>query len=306
VNTKKFVMPFKKEIWEYQGSFIVLPLIISGLGVFALLYSLFMVSQNDGIMGAISGDNQAAFNVQFEGGNVDLNADHSNMPIMAASQFALMILFGFVANIVSIYYLLGALYNDRKDRSVLFWKSMPVSELQNVLTKFATAMLVIPLISTIIAIGTGLVGQLILILWSSIADIKPLTSLASDFGIITATLNSLQLTLIGGLWIAPFMAWILFVSAASPRSPFFTAVLPPLVLMFAERLFFGSHHLTDLFISYIPDFEALKHTKSLNTNSALNALTTSFVSGPQLWIGIVISAALLFGATWFRNNRYEI
>ena len=50
-----------------------------------------------------------------------------------------------IAMLVAVFYSLDALYGERRDRSILFWKSMPTSDLTTVLSKASIPILVLPL-----------------------------------------------------------------------------------------------------------------------------------------------------------------
>src|SRR5206468_10746510 len=58
------------------------------------------------------------------------------------------------ALIVGIFYCLDALYGERRDRSILFWKSLPVSDVMAVLSKLAIPIVILPLLSFAVTVAT--------------------------------------------------------------------------------------------------------------------------------------------------------
>src|SRR5205807_4201695 len=70
----------------------------------------------------------------------------------------------FTVFIVGVFYCLDALYGERRDRSILFWTSLPVSDLTTVLSKVSIPLVILPLLSFAITIAT----QLIVLLLSSV------------------------------------------------------------------------------------------------------------------------------------------
>src|SRR6266849_1251595 len=130
------------------------------------------------------------------------------------------------ALIVGIFYSLDALYGERRDRSILFWKSLPVSDLITVLSKLTIPVVILPLLSFAIAVAT----QFVMLLLSSVA----LLGSGQNIGALWARMSFFHTSLmllyhivtVHGLWYAPLYGWLLLVSAWAPRAPFIWAFLP--------------------------------------------------------------------------------
>jgi ABC-2 type transport system permease protein len=211
--------------------------------------------------------------------------------------------------IVAFFYCLGALYNERRDRSILFWKSLPVSNMTAVLSKAAIPFLVLPaiLFATIIAVhlimlGLGsaalaVTGANAAMLWSSWPFFKMVLVLI--YGLVVMT-----------LWYAPIYGWVLFVSSWARSMAILWAVLPPLGLCLAERIALDTSYLSSLLDyrlnGYLHEaFYVNAHNKEIG--DPLTMLTPErFVSAPGLWIGIVVAVGFLAGAIWLRRNREPI
>ena len=131
------------------------------------------------------------------------------------------------ALIVGIFYSLDALYGERRDRSILFWKSLPVSDLTTVLSKLTIPLVVLPLLSFAISLATQFIMLLLssVILLGSGVSIATLWTEVSFFHVSLVLLY--HLLTVHGLWYAPIYGWLLLVSAWAPRAPFIWAVLPP-------------------------------------------------------------------------------
>ena len=82
--------------------------------------------------------------------------------------------------IVALFYCLDALHGERRDRSILFWKSLPVSDLTTVLSKVVIPLVILPIISFVIVIGE----QLIMVLETSVVLVSHGMSPASTWTII--------------------------------------------------------------------------------------------------------------------------
>src|SRR5437867_8784109 len=67
----------------------------------------------------------------------------------------------FTAFIVGVFYCLDSLHGERRDRSILFWKSLPVSDLTTLLSKVTIPLAVLPLVTFAIVVVTQFIMLLI-------------------------------------------------------------------------------------------------------------------------------------------------
>jgi ABC-2 type transport system permease protein len=207
--------------------------------------------------------------------------------------------------IVAIFYCLDALYGERRDRSILFWKSMPVSDLATVLSKASIPVLLIPLLTFVATVVTQvamlLVSSVVLsgsgispsILWEHIrlADI-----IRINFG---------HVVMFHGIWYAPLYAWLLLASAWATRLPFLWATLPPAAVVVIERVAFNTAHFaSSLQVVFLGGSES-------DAGSAMPAMTmdmlrvplSQLLLSPGLWIGLGLSAVFLSAAVRLRRAR---
>lgn len=227
---------------------------------------------------------------------------------------------------VVLFYLLGALFDDRRDRSVLFWKSLPVSDAKTVLSKAASAVFVAPLIAWAVSVAFGLVFLVVLSAYALWLGLNPLTAIwgpASPLSVFAATFAMVPLT---ALWSLPMIGWMLLCSAFAGQRPFLWAIGVPaltgLMLAWLGVLkvfrdgaeFYWQHVFLRLVTSVVPGswiwFEG--DAGSLSFDPGTTGMIGSMLSGAQLlvanpatWIGAVIGAALIFGAIELRRRVSE-
>jgi ABC-2 type transport system permease protein len=207
-----------------------------------------------------------------------------------------------VAMIVGILYSLDALYGERRDRSILFWKSLPVSDLTTVLSKFTIPIVIVPLISFVITIAT----QWIMLLLSSVILLGSGVSIATlwkEASFVQVSLMILyHLLTVHGLWYAPMYAWLLLVSAWAPRAPFLWAALPPFVIYGVEKIAFNTSYFLALLQNRLTGPQ-----DAMADNTPKDFMATliphHFFGEPGLWIGLAVAALFLAGAV--RLRRYQ-
>jgi len=212
------------------------------------------------------------------------------------------------ALIVGIFYSLDALYGERRDRSILFWKSLPVSDLTTVLSKLSIPLFVIPLLSFAITIVTQFIMLLLgsAVLLKSGANIDALWTLESFFQVSIDLFY--HMFTVHGLWYAPIYGWLLLVSAASPRAPFIWAVLPPFVICGLEKIAFNTMHFLTMLEHRLegPPAHAMTMPAGAPTGPMSSLIPLHFFSEPGLWIGLAIAAIFLAAAVRLRRYRGPI
>ncbi len=208
------------------------------------------------------------------------------------------------AFIVSIFYALDSLYGERRDRSILFWKSLPVSDLTTVLAKASIPLLVLPVIAFVV---TLIIETIMLLLGSAVVA-------GSGFSVVDYW-NRLQLyrTMWGlayhlvtahMLWYAPLYCWLLLVSAWSRRTPFLWAVLPPFgVVIFEKIAFHTSYFLNFLIYRFTGGNDAAGSANGNMLDPDMHMTPGPFIINPGLWLGLLFAAAFLFAAARLRRQR---
>jgi ABC-2 type transport system permease protein len=292
----------RREFWEHRGLFWA-PLATAGLLVLATF---------------LGGSRGGAFKIAVEGKAQDFAALMSGP---AQEKFfgvflgALIVPQLIVALIVLFFYLLDTLYTERRDRSILFWKSMPVSDAETVASKAIVALLVVPLWVWALSLAVGVLGFGALALKVSGT---PLASMATwHMGTWLTVQGTLLLNvLVGALWYAPLAAALLVVSAFAPRAVFMWAVLPPVVLIFLEEIAFDTNHVAMLIGRRLGGFfeargEWAEPARSATPEDKVQAYSELYdrisalplLSNPELWAGVVVAVALFYVAVRLRRWR---
>ena len=219
----------------------------------------------------------------------------------------------FTMFMVSVFYCLGAMFNERRDRSILFWKSLPVPDVTTVAAKLIVPMAILPLVTLVVTVGTQLLMLLI--------GVLDLAAHGKDPGLATSIpLGEMSLVLLYGLttltlWWAPVYGWLLLVSGWAKRAPFLWATLPLLALAIGEKLAFNTNHIGNLIVSRLGgNFEEAFGPVAPDAVKAglvpiisLSQIDAGkFFSSPGLWVGLVVAAGLLAATVWLRREREPI
>jgi ABC-2 type transport system permease protein len=300
VNT--LILLTRRELWEHRALWIA-PLVVAALLIAGALVAAVTVR-----MESVDWDPPPA------GLSHDALIQYSLSKDMEM-QYAVGAPLYLVTIIVITFYLLDCLFAERKDRTILFWKSLPVSDGITVASKFLVALLVVPLGVYLLALLSSLVLSAIFGIRLAFAHVPPNSFVWDTVGwlkVQALTALSLFTTL---LWYAPLAGYLLLVSAWARRNVFLWAILPPLVTMLVERMTLGTHFIADL-IKYrtlgIPGGRSLHsaihsavanvHDSSMSVQSELLQIGQAFLN-LDLWIGIAVAVAFAFAAVRIRRYR---
>jgi ABC-2 type transport system permease protein len=210
--------------------------------------------------------------------------------------------------VIGFFYSLDALYGERRDRSILFWKSLPVSDFTTVLSKASIPLVVLPLI----AFALSVVTQLILLVLS--APFLLGSGVAGETWGKLHFFEGLMVMLYGltvhALWFAPIYGWLMLISAWARRAPFLWAVLPPLALAALERIMFNTHHFISL-LGYrvsgaMGGSFAIKAGGDGSVERIWQLTPGKFLTTPGLWVGLLAASAFLAAAVRLRRSREPI
>jgi ABC-2 type transport system permease protein len=245
-------------------------------------------------------------------------------PLLQVGLMSVGVFFNSVMIFVISFYLLDSLYADRKDRSILFWKSLPVSDTTIVLSKLATAAIVIPVVTLVVFLLTAV--ALWLVGGGAAAVAGNMAALARGPGVILQTgLTFVYALFVQSLWYLPLFGWLLLASAWAKRGVLWWAVLPPVALIMLEDLVFDTHsvaraigeRLTGVFpLAFrhqggvdivVPDQSGAGNAVEMSLpDNALEAINPGpLLTDPGLWGGFVLAAIFIAGAIWLRRYRDE-
>ena len=274
--TRPMYWSIRRELWENRSIYIA-PLAIAAVTLFGYLIAT---------MGyALSMTDLAQRRAALEG----------------PYSFAMGVIMA-TAFIVGFFYSLEALHGERRDRSILFWKSLPVSDLTTVLSKASIPLVILPLLSFAIVVVT----QSIMLLLSS------LVLMGSGLSVATLWTPVFQMSLmllyhlvtVHVLWHAPIYSWLLLVSGWARRAAFLWATLPWVAICAIEKLAFNTTNFARMLgYRFTGGPEALTMPGRFPIDAMTHLTPGRFLSSPGLWIGLVIAAGFLAAAV--RLRRYQ-
>jgi ABC-2 type transport system permease protein len=314
-----FTWLLKREYWENRGGFLWAPVWASGI---ILAMSVFGV-----IMGEL-GAHRANITIGVNIGDLIRNMTPGQMQQLGAGLdiglYWLSAIVAVVLFFVLFFYLIGALYNDRRDHSVLFWKSLPITDTQTVLSKVVSATLLAP----VLAVGVSLVLMFAFLLLMSVVaafhGVNPITMIWMNASPLTVAGKLILLIPINALWALPCIGWLLLISAFAKRAPFLFAVLVPVFagILITSFDLMNNLHIPDfsfwrnvvgrILFSVLPgswidlsQFRAMEHSDG--PLALLNALSMPAIgevlTRPGMWIGAVAGAGMIAASVWVRRWR---
>jgi ABC-2 type transport system permease protein len=285
--TRPMYWSVRRELWENRSIYVA-PLAVAATVLFGFLISTIRLPRR---MRAV------------------LALDAAEQPAALAMPYSIAATLIIVTTlIVGAFYCLDALHGERRDRSILFWKSLPVSDLTTVLSKMSIPLVVLPLVAFAVSLATQL-AMLLLSTAVLLASSGGAATLWTRLPFLQMTLVMLYGLTVHALWHAPLYAWLLLVSGWARRTPFLWAVLPPLALGVLERIAFQSSHFASLMgyrlIGAMQEAFALgAGDKDILRLTQLDPLR--FLGSPGLWTGLLLAAAFLAAAARLRRFREPI
>lgn len=329
--TRKFGWLLRRELWEHKGGFVWAPLVASAI---FLLFTLLgggtghYMLQRHGAGKVMFNGRETKFSQvdwdQLLGGAspADLQQLHDavNGSLLMAAFWPLTVL-GFVV----FFYFLGALFDERKDRSVLFWKSLPVSDAQTVLSKLTMGLVVAPLIAIAVAAVTIVLFAVLAMIFLGINGV-PVGRFVSMIDPITLAGALVSWVPMYALWALPTAGWLLLCSAWARSKPFLWAIGVP---VFAGMLvswfgllnnfavegskWFWENIVVRSLAGVFPGTHAIgmaQHLGARDINGinnlsefALAASGYSLLTSPALWIGALAGVAMIIAAIRLRRWR---
>lgn len=283
---QQFYWSVLRELWENRSVYLA-PIVVAGLFLCGFVINVAGVRRHSH-------------------GMWPFDPAHQHDLLAGRYEIAAALIMGTVL-IVGIFYSLDALYGERRDRSILFWKSLPVSDLTVVLAKFTIPIVVLPLVAFVITIAT----QFIMLVLSSVllagsgVDIATMWAEASFFHV--SLLVFYHLLTVHGLWYAPLYGWLFLVSAWAPRAPFMWAFLPPFVICGVEKIAFDTSNFFTFLVYRLGGPQGRMEMASGPHSDFMSQLIPSHFFGlPALWEGVAVAAIFIAVAARLRRYRGPI
>ncbi len=285
-TTRPFYWSVRRELWENRSVWIA-PLAVAVLATLAFFIT---VPALPGSVRALSGP------------------DMTNAHMTVHGPYGGAAMLGFAtAFVVGFFYCLDALQGERRDRSILFWKSLPVSDRTAVLAKASIPFVVLPLLVFAFTAAAFLIMMLVgsAVVAVTGASVGMLWRHAEP---MQSGLTVLYAVIVLALWHAPIYGWLLLVSGWARRTAFLWAVLPFVAVAGVERILFGTmrfpYFLKHLLLGWVDRAFAFQNDAM---GDMLGALTPArFLSTPSLWIGLAFTVACLAVAIRLRRHREPI
>jgi ABC-2 type transport system permease protein len=283
---RQFSWSLRRELWENRSIYLA-PLAVAAVFLFGFLVSRIGLPRRMQALAALD----PARRIQA-----------IRMPFDIAAGLIML-----TGAIVGLFYCLDALQGERRDRSILFWKSLPVSDLQTVLAKASIPIVFLQLITYVVTIAT----QLVMLLFTSAvlrANGLKVEALGTQLEFPRMSMLLLyHLFAVHALWYAPIYAWLILVSVWARRAPLLWAFLPPIALSALEKVVFGTSYLTRLLQNRLTaGMEAFTVAGTLPMDPMTHMTPGRFLASPGLWIGLAVAAAFLAAAARLRRYRGPI
>jgi ABC-2 type transport system permease protein len=278
--TQKLVWSVRREVWENRYLYAA-PLIVAAVTVVGFLIATI----------------GRALSVS--------DLDRRRAILSEPYHFSTALIMG-AAFVVAFFYCLESLHGERSDRSILFWKSLPVSDVVTVLSKAAIPFVVLPVIAFVITVVT----QWVMLTLSSLV----LLASGMSAGTLWMQATLLQVMLlyhlftVHVLWYAPIYTWAMLVSGWAKRVVILWAILPAAVICILEKFAFNTTHFLNLLRYRFsgPEEFTFKAAGTTAVHSMMHLDPARFFTTPGLWVGLLIAAIFLGGAVVQRRYRVPI
>ncbi|MEP0354310.1 hypothetical protein [Paraglaciecola sp.] len=302
MNLMQIFIAFRKELWEFKKTLFWVPIVIGIFMITAPLLQLLLLES-------------AQLRIVIEGVS---NADsliHINglTQIFLATIMGMFAPFILVGLVIQLYYFTTCLFDERRDQSIYFWRSLPVSDLQNIMVKLMTGALVVPAIFMLAATSVvfifvffALIGSCILgsgydvsfwELWRHADILSHLSSVWSGLFFYA-------------LWMFPLFSWLMLASMYANKAPFLWAVLPVVLLLIVEFYVVGylkleSHYLREALWEYLALARELI-PGSIQQEDNPNHIFTSALWSKISLIGTALGIGFMCLTHWLRVNRSHL
>jgi len=300
MNASIMKASIKKELWEFNGMLKWVPISLAGAFIFIPLLTLLLNGIDTSMM--LEGLKHLS----------EANDIKGLTKVFFVATSALFIPFIVVGFLVQMHYFVNCLYDERRDQSVMFWRSLPVSDEVTIVSKLLTGAIVIPTIfysaATVLFVGGLLLAFIGSVILSIGFDIS-LWSLWSSAQIMSG-LGSIWLTMIPtAIWLLPLYAWLMLTSIYAKKAPFLWAILPIVVVLIIEAILVHYLQLSQPFFGhFIGDYFSITPDKAIINPDDIIAVRWAPLQAVMAQIDyrtVLVSAGLLFATYWVRVNKQE-
>lgn len=281
-TTRPLLWSLRREVWENR-SLLIAPLAVTGVVLLASLIHLAVVLPER--LRELPADDPVRL--------------HNLVVVPFTMPVAPIMLACFL---VGVFYASDALYGERRDRGLLFWKSLPVSDLTTVASKALVPLVVLPSIALALSVATLftlLVAGSTILLANGMGAATPWT----EVRFVQEPVVMLYGLIVHALWFAPSYAWLLLVSAWARRLPILWALLPPFAIAAAERITLGTSIVADFLRNRFFGAVETAFTMDPRLEPLARLEVIRFLTTPALWLGLLAAAAFFAATVWLRRTR---
>ncbi len=320
MNTMKWLL--KREYWEHKGGFFWAPAVVSSIIALFAIGSM-LITMAFGSKHGININDNHGMNLQEILGQISEPDKMEMAKALAATYPAIAMPLFIVMTFVIFFYCLGNLFDDRKDRSILFWKSLPISDQNTVISKALTALVVAPVISITFAMALALFLLFSLLIAAAILGVNLFGLVLGDSNFYLVFIQLVSFLPIYALWALPTVGYLMFVSAWAKTKPFLWAVGVPVmggvIISWMNVIFSAGFDLSKYWqivvgrglgsvlpgswLVHMSDEKMISNSD--NPMSALLSNTYQLLGTADLWIGVVIGLVFLYAAVKMRRYRDE-
>lgn len=295
---RKMITLMNREFWEQRGVFFNVPMVLSGIFILVAV-ALFILS----------------FKYGSDVGNIQSEIVNQKISVALESFFSsIAVPFVSILWVIVFYYFLGSLYDDRKDGSILFWQSMPISQTQTICSKLFAGLILAPFCTWVVIMVTQLAILCIASLFFMAHPVIQWTELWNIPVILMTWLRLFAVMIVQALWLLPLFAWFMLCSAFAKKAPALRALVPLIVLIIIETLFFHPHYFTNFLVTrfeyatnswYQLSLHSVDSYANVNFIKALGLSFDAEVKWITFGVGIGVSVVCCVVAGWFRSRCYD-
>lgn len=299
MNSSQIITSFRKEIWEFKKTLFWVPIIIAAVIIIMPLLQLLLME-----------DYQTSKWVEIIT-NVDNLANVEGFTrIFLTTITGMFVPFIMVSLIIQLYYFTTCLFDERRDLSIYFWRSLPVSDALSVGVKLITGALIVPTIFMLAATFVVLIFLVLAIIVCTVLSLGYDVSLWGLWGSadIISNLTAIWLSLLPyALWMFPVFAWLMLASMFANKAPFLWAILPIVGLLLIESFVVEYLHLEGrFFINILREYFSLGQGMLPNNITDVDPhkfLLFSALSSKISVVPTLIGVGLMYFTYWLRVNR---
>lgn len=299
MNLTPHIANIKKEFWEYKGILTILPILVVAVTVLFPAINLML-------------GNIVHHNLEMGLKNLEAMQHTEQIGLFVVGMLGVIFMpFAITAFFVQLYYFVACLFDEKRDLSAVFWRSLPVSDTHSVLYKLVFGAFVIPAVFFLVATGVVIIGLILATIGMGVISSSYDISLwgilwSGDWisNILIVWLNIIPFA----LWMLPLFAWLMLASIFANKAPFLWAILPVALVLMVEAFITSYLHLPEPFFgSMLSDYFNFTHTDNVNIRIELGkgskmAIWSALADKVSV-IALILSGAMLYAAMWLRKNR---